>query len=650
MTTPQTRTSRACTNARRCDVILILSITLAYSFSRLQPAAGVSPPQSSREAQVAQALVPVPGACHRIPLVLLTLALALHADTYPRQPGIKVNSYTFDISLSDANDELMVHDTVSVQFLKPGVTAIDLDLCKFTPQIRSPQTAAGIADPCAEPSGGRGPAPAKPTGGKGMTVTAVTSGGAAVPFRHEADRLHVELPHAFSPGDHYEFTVDYHGTPATGILIGKNKYGDRGFLSNPWPDKARNYLAVVDHPSAKAPETTMVTAPRMYQVISNGRMMEQVDLPNAMRRTVWKESQPICTCLMSIGVAPFAVDHFGAYHGIPLSSWVYPQEKDVSFRAFRAYTQPVLEFFIDHIGPYSYEKLAQVEANGIGGGMELASSIFYGYGAAGPGRQLIAHEMAHQWFGDSAAEMDWDDVWLSEGFATYFALLYQEFQDGHDAFVEGIRRSKVQAINYALSHPDSTIVHSNLADFSKVIANNAQIYQGGAQVLQNIRGVVGTTTFWSGIRLYYSRFQNGNATSDDFRRAMEDACRSSDTCPAAGRDLSWLFHELLNRGGALLLNATWNYDPAGHRIRVAMQQAQTSDVYRMPIELAVTQMETPPAGRSGAQPPPQPVDHIYVMQLDQRQQSFDFPADREPLKVMLDPNAWVMMRATFTRQ
>src|SRR4029079_455764 len=364
------------------------------------------------------------------------------------------------------------------------------------------------------------------------------------------DRVRVTLPRAFAAGDRFSFNVSYHGVPASGILVGNNKCGDRGWVSNPWPNKARNFRAVVDHPSMKATHTTIVTAPRKYQVVSNGLLQEETDLPNELRRTVWKESVPICTWLMSLAVAPFAVDHFGSYHGIGLSSWVFPQEHDVSEKNFAAFTQPVLEFYIDHIGPYSYEKLAQGEANGVGGGMELASSIFYGYGAQGPGRQLIAHEMAHQWFGDSATEKDWDDVWLSEGFATYFALLYQEFVDGHDAFVDGVRRSKDQALRYALANPASTVVHKNLADSSKVIANNAQIYQGGAQVLQNIRGVVGTDVFWAGIRLYYGRFQNRYATSYDVRRAMEEACAAAgEKCPADGHDLSWLFTELLNRGG-----------------------------------------------------------------------------------------------------
>jgi len=589
---------------------------------------------------------------------LLAIAAPSMADTYPRQTGIKIANYTFDITLNDANSEFAVEDTVEVRFLAAGVTGVELDLCRFSAQPRSPQTAGKIVDPCAEPSGGRGANTADPSGGKGMTVTGVTSGGQALKFQHENDRLHVDLPRAFLPGDRYEFTVAYHGIPATGILIANNKYGDREFVSNPWPHKARNYLAAVDHPSMKAPVVTMVTAPRHYQVISNGRMMEQTDLPNDLRRTVWKESSPICTCLMSLGVAPFAVDHFGEYHGIPLSSWVYPQEGDVSFKNFRAFTQPILEFYIDHIGPYSYEKLAQVEANGIGGGMELASDIFYGYGATGPGRQLVAHEMAHQWFGDSAAEKDWDDVWLSEGFATYFALLYQEFQDGHDAFLDALKRSKEQAIRYALANPDSTIVHNNLADFSKVIANNAQIYQGGAQALHNIRGVIGASTFWDGIRLYYSRFQNGNATSDDLRHAFEDACSNAgDRCPADGKDLAWLFHELLNRGGVLQVRGSWHYDAKAKELEVTLDQTQPSGLYRMPIEVAVTSMETPqPGGRggraagAGAPPQPVPVQHIHVIELSQQHQVSTFPLDNEPASVRLDPQAWVMMQATLDKQ
>ena len=569
---------------------------------------------------------------------MLLLPAGAAADTYKRQPGIRIAGYTFDISVSDANNEVAVRNTVELQVVAAGVTTVDLDLCNFVAAPRSPLMADGFRDPCAEPSGGRGATPTVAVGGRGMTVTEVTADGQPLKFQHTGDRVHVTLPRAFQPGERYAFTVAYHGVPATGLLIANNKYGDRGFFSDDWPNKARNYLAVVDHPSMKAPVVMKITAPRHYQVISNGRMIEESDLAGGLRRTVWKESAPICTWLIAVGIAPFAVDHFGDYQGIPLSSWVYPQEREVSYKAFAGFTRSILEFYSDRVGPYSYEKLAHVEANGVGGGMELASSIFYGYGAAGPGRQLIAHETAHQWFGDSATEADWDDVWLSEGFATYFALLYQEFKDGRDAFIEGVKRSKDQAVRYALANPDSTIVHKNLADISKVIANNAQIYQGGAQVLHNIRGVIGTETFWSGIRLYYRRFHDSNATTADLRRAMEEACQGAgDKCPAEGRDLAWLFQQLLNRGGALQLKGSWRYDAAAKQVEVTVDQTQASGVYQMPIEVAIA---------PGGDAPPA----VHVMRLTRQHEVFTFPSAAEPVSVSLDPNAWVMMQASFEKK
>jgi aminopeptidase N len=576
------------------------------------------------------------------------------ADTYPRQPGIRITNYSFDYTLTDQSNELVVKQGVDLTFLQAGVKTVELDLCKFSAQPRPALMANGFADPCAEPGGGGrgGAAATPPTGGKGMTVKAVTDGGNALTWQHENDRLRVTMPRSFPAGDTFSFAIDFHGVPATGILIADNRHGDRGWVTNPWPNKARNFRAVVDHPSMKATHTTAVTAPRKYQVVSNGVLSEETDLPGDTRRTVWKEGVPISTWLMSLAVAPFSVTHFGSYRGIALSSWVFPQERDPGHRSFIAHTQPVLEFFTDRIGPYPYEKLAQVQANGVGGGMELASSIFYGYGATGAGRQLIAHEMAHQYWGDSVTEADWDDVWLSEGFATYFALLFTEFADGRDAFVEGVRRSKATALNYAIANPGSTIVHDSLADISRVIANGAQVYQGGAQVLHNIRGIVGTQTFWEGIRAYYAKYRDATATTADFRRTMEDACRAAgERCPADGRDLAWLFTQLLNRGGALQVTGSWTYDATAKQVQVTLEQTQTTGLYRMPIEVRVSPTAPAGAARAGGAPmPPQTIRTSHTVQVTQRRQTFALPSDVEPLNVELDPDAWVFMRATFGKK
>lgn len=580
-------------------------------------------------------------------LLLLAASPLLAADTYPRQTGFRVTSYSFTVLLSDASNELVITDTVSIVFTAAGVTSMDLDLC----QLRTVAEAANPSNPClVEPPRSRPgqPAPAPVTSvGRGMTVTSVTSDGHVLQYAQAHDRLHVVFRAPSRAGGHLTFAVAYHGLPANGILIANNKYGDRSFVSNPWPDRTRNWLAVVDHPYMKAPKEIAVTAPARYQVISNGTRIESTDLGNGLRRTVWKESVPICTWQYSLAAAPFAVDYFGTFHGIPMSAWVYPQEREASFRNFSEFTQPILEFFIDHIGPYSYEKLAQVEANGVGGGMELASDIFYGYPATGPGRQLIAHEMAHQWFGDSATEEDWDDVWLSEGFATYFALLYQEHQDGRDAFIEGVKTSAAAARRYAESHPSSTLVHNNLSDVSQVIANTAQIYQGGAQVLHMLRGVLGTDNFWSGIRLYYARYQNSNASSLDFQHAMEDACAASTDCPAYGKDLSWFFPQWLHRGGVMKVNGSWHYDATSKQLEVTLDQvANQGQFYTMPFQLGIEMAPAAASAERDVRPvPPQAPPVLWVRGAHN---TLSIPLASAPANVVLDPESWVtMVESTF---
>src|SRR5262245_14898794 len=166
---------------------------------------------------------------NRLSLILCFAATALAAapfapstfaaaDTYPRQPGVKITNYTFDYTLTDASNELVVKQGVDLLFMAAGVKTIELDLCGLSAQPRPAQMANGFADPCAEPAGGgRGgaaaggaaPARASPSGGKGMRVTAVTSGDQALTWQHENDRVRVTMPRAFAAGDAFSFRVDF---------------------------------------------------------------------------------------------------------------------------------------------------------------------------------------------------------------------------------------------------------------------------------------------------------------------------------------------------------------------------------------------------------------------------------------------------------
>ena len=178
--------------------------------------------------------------------------------------------------------------------------------------------------------------------------------------------------------------------------------------------------------------------------------------------------------------------------------------------------------------------------------MEAASAIMYGENLVNGQRQnrvrdIVIHEIAHQWWGNAVTESDWDDVWLSEGFATYFTLLFQEHAYGHDVFVAGLLNARKRVVDFHAKNPGYRIVHDDLADTSKVIT---AAYQMGGWVLHMLRGLVGDAAFWKGIRAYYAEFMNSNATTADFQRAME---------AASGRPLGSFF----DRGSAGAVCRHW---------------------------------------------------------------------------------------------
>ena len=491
------------------------------------------------------------------------------ADTYPKNPGVDVVHYTFRIEVNDDSDEIVGSTTVELRFVASGTGEVGLDL-------------VGTTDD-----------------GRGMVVSAVRAGlppavpAVEVAFRHEGDRLLVELPREAAEDEIWQVTVDYRGVPATGLIIGDNKYGERCFFSDNWPNKARQWLPTVDHPYDKATSEMIVIAPAHYQVISNGLLVEETDLQGGLRRTHWRQSVPIATWLNAVGIARFAVQHLGTFRGgiypaVPVQTWVYPRDRDTGFEVFAGPTMHALRYYSDVIGPYVYEKLANVQSNSVGGGMESATSIFYGDGSATAGgvrwRNVIIHEIAHQWWGNAVTEYDWDDVWLSEGFATYFTSLFIEHAYGRDAFHAQLDRSRESVYSFYAERPEYRIVHDNLDDMGQV--TTGMQYQKGAWVLHMLREMIGDDAFWRGIRAYWSEHVNGSATTDDFRRAMERA---------GGRKLGWFLEQWLEQGGVPILDVSWTVEEETHELVVAIEQVQESETtFRLPTLGIVIRAEGAP--------------------------------------------------------
>jgi aminopeptidase N len=524
----------------------------------------------------------------RFLLAALLCAMQIAADTYPRQPGIDAQHYIFKLAFSDDTDEIAGEATVEFRFVKDGVAEVALDL-------------TSVAD------------------GKGMTVIAVTSAGAPAEFTHQSDRLVIKLASPPHSGDLRQFTIRYHGIPRDGLRIGINKYGERTFFSQNWPNLARQWLPMIDHPYDKASSEFIITAPSRYQVVANGLLEEETDLGDGRRLTHWKQSVPIASWLNAVGVAQFASRHFDRVHGIPLQTWVYRQDREAGIETFETPVRHAMEFYIDHIGDFAYEKLANVEAAGLNGGTEHASAIFYGEKSVSnkPATNLVAHEIAHQWFGDSVTEKDWDDVWLSEGFATYFTLLCTEHYEGREAFVAGLKKSRDVVFAMEKKNPGVAVRHDNLSDMKKVL--NQLVYQKGGWTLHMLRGEIGTDKFWAGIRDYYRRYRDANASTDDFRKVMEEISRV---------DLRWFFNQWLNRAESPVVEGSWRYDAAAKKIVLELAQKQPGDAYRLPLEVGIS-------------------ERLEKIEMTSKEQRFEIASDKEPASVVLDPNTWVLIDAKF---
>jgi aminopeptidase N len=539
----------------------------------------------------------------RLAILGAFLSPSLLADTYPKNPNIDALNYAFSIEVSDTTDLIVGELALDVRFVGAGVRSLRLDLIS-----------AGAA-----------------LGGKGMHVSGVSMDGTAVPFTHADDVLLVPLASAPAVNQRARFVVRYRGTPASGLKIGNNKYGDRTFFSDNWPNRARHWLPTIDHPYDKATSEFIVTAPSHYQVVSNGIQVELSDVAGGRRRTHWKNAVPIAPWLYVLGVARFAMQRVGSFEGKPIETWVYAQDRDAGFADFATPTKNVLAFYSDYVGPFAYERLANIQSNSVSGGMEAASAILYSENSVtGTGsvrwRNVVIHEIAHQWFGNAVTESDWDDVWLSEGFATYFTLLYIEHAYGRDEFLRGLASSRSTVMSYAALHPTYTIIHQNLSRMEDVTSSHT--YQKGSWTLHMLRGVIGSEAFQRGIRAYYARHFNGTATTADFRRAMEEA---------SGQPLGWFFEQWLYKPGTLKVAGTWTYDAASKQVRVSLEQVQTDgSLFTMPIEIGVYTKG-------------QPTPVLERVRLDAKSKVFTINAPSEPEQVRLDPNLWVLMEAVFQK-
>jgi aminopeptidase N len=458
-----------------------------------------------------------------------------------------------------------------------------------------------------------------------MEVDAVSSLGSQLVYAYDGRVLRIPLDRARPMMDNWLVEVTYHGAPQDGLVIGTNARGRRSAFADNWPERARYWLPTIDRPSQKSTVSFKVDVPAGWRVVANGA-------PSSGGR-VWGESRPIPTYTMVIGAGEFTVSrHRPVINGrdtIPIEVWAYPEDSAYADSVpFRRATQ-IVEIMQRVIGPYPYENLKHVQSSTRFGGMENSSAIFYAekpYVERRMGEGVVRHETAHQWFGDAVTPRDWPHLWLSEGFATYFDAVIGAALDGDSVLLTDMRAN---AESYFGSNvTDRPIVDSaNAAEPMRLL--NANSYPKGSWVLHMLRGLMGDSAFFRGLRSYYRTYRDSTATSEDFQEVMETA---------AGMQLGWFFRQWLHQPGYPQLDATWQYDATAKRLLVGITQAQKPEwgLFRVPV----LTLEFRGAGGEVLR---------RDVALSGRQAFPRFDVPFTPTEVRVDPDGKVLLRATVTR-
>ena len=452
----------------------------------------------------------------------------------------------------------------------------------------------------------------------GLTIDGVTVEGKAAHYERIGDRLTIATHRRTS--EPFRVAIRYHGKPKDGLLLQDNKHGDPSAFADNWPNRARFWIPSIDHPSDKATVEFIVTAGAAYDVIANGTLMSTTTLPDGTKRTYWSEATPIPVHCMVIGATEFAIapivsEATHASGGTEIAFWLYPRDREQGIRQFGRVSEMVAHFAAT-IGPYPYDKLALVESSTKFGGMENSSAIFFDekrIGGEDSLEAIAAHEIAHQWFGDSVTQRQWHDIWLSEGFATYFCNLFFEHADGRAAFLERMRNDRDDYLKAQRKEPHA-IHDPSIVELPKLLGPFT--YEKGAWVLHMLRGIMGDRAFFAAVRDYYSAYRDRNAATGELRVIMERH---------AGQPLDWFFQQWIFGRGHPVFATSWTW--ADGKVAVDVEQKQSGSVFRVPTVIEVR-------SEAGA--------HRENVLIDERKERFEVDSEKRPSEVVLDPDEWVL--------
>ncbi|WP_234734972.1 M1 family aminopeptidase [Tellurirhabdus bombi] len=511
---------------------------------------------------------------------------------YPGDASIDVNYYKLDLNITYTPQYLRGVATVKIKSLNANLTYFYLD---FNNVLR---------------------------------VDSVKSGTAKLTYQVDKGQLLITPTRPLAKDEFVTVVVYYQGKPDNSQ--GSFSFGTHGPNNDPviWslsePYGARDWFPCKDTPADKADSSDIwITAPRFFTSVSNGTLEGIINNADSSRTYRWRNRYPIAPYLISVAMSNYTrIDQTfrpTPTDSMPVTHYVYPEAATALLRTSVEETTRMLSFFSDYFGPYPFlkEKYGHAQC-GFGGGMEHQTISSMG----GFTQNLIAHELAHQWFGDKITCQTWEHIWLNEGFASYAEALYQESVRGQAGYQATINSFMNQAYNAR-----GTLYVQNINSVNEIFNSN-RTYAKGAVVLHMLRGMVGDIKFKE-ILKSYSRSSRAysTATTEDFAGIVFQVY---------GRSLDYFFKQWIYGESYPTYRVTWSGTPTGDPNQWALQLRleQTTNTtnptaFMMPIQVRV-------ATTAG--------DTTMTVFNASADQTFNFTVKAQPRAIVLDPNNWILKR------
>lgn len=471
-----------------------------------------------------------------------------------------------------------------------------------------------------------------------LSISNVRSSHTVARFSDDGKRLTIVFEKPIEADVEAYVEIDYSAQPTKGLYFRTPEMGYPDTDTHVWtqgePYEARHWFPCFDSPNERSSTEVICHVPKEMTVLSNGRMLADEITSEGLRRVQWLQEKPHTSYLICL-VAGNLKKLEKSYRDIPLRFFVQPSLAEHAANSFED-TDKIMEFFESEIGvPFPWDKYDQVTIRDfIAGGMENTTLTTLTHGTIftkatenlRTTRRLDAHELAHQWFGDYVTCKDWSQLWLNEGFATYYTHLYEGHKLGEEAMLYGLYQDAQNRV-LPQQNDKKAIVYREFKNPGEQFDYRA--YPKGSWVLHMLRSQLGPDLYRSCIRHYLQKHALQSVVSDDLRQAIEDL---------SGRPFDRFFDQWVYHPGSPELEVQFTWQAKTKLAKISVKQQQKTDNGSLPFEFPVTLRFVVNDENIDKQ-----------VEINATEHEFYFPLDAKPTVVRFDPKLTVLAKVNFNK-